>query len=153
MDIGIKRAGLDDAEVVGLLTSRSWQAGYRGIVPDEYLAGVTPELRAERFRAVLVQRPDVKFYFVLVDDIPAGVMNLHPCGDENAKGCGEIGVFYFLPEYWGKGCAAPAMEFAIDRLKKRSFSVAVLWVLEKNARARRFYEKQGFYFDGSKKEY
>jgi len=150
LDISIRKASIDDADILGQITSCSWQAAYKGIVPDDYLAGIAPESRAERFRAVLKQRPDVEFYIVLADDIPIGVMNLHPCADEDAKGCAEIGVFYFLPEYWGKSCAAPAMEFALSRLKELGFQTVVLNVLEENVRARRFYEKQGFVPDGTR---
>jgi ribosomal protein S18 acetylase RimI-like enzyme len=38
------------------------------------------------------------------------------------------------------------------RLKKKGFDKIVLWVLEDNASARRFYEKHGFAFDGTRKE-
>ena len=151
MDTVIRKASIEDAETIGYITSYSWQAAYKGIIPDDYLAGITPESRAERFRTVLKQRPDVEFYLVLADDIPIGVMNLHPCADDDAKGCGEIGVFYFLPEYWGMGCAAQAMEFALDRLRERGFPTVILWVLEENLRARRFYEKNGFILDGERK--
>lgn len=148
MECGIISAGVEHADIVGLITARSWQAAYKGIVPDEYLAKVTPEFRAERFKTVLAQLPDVEFYIALAEGNSAGVFNLHACMDEDAKGCGEIGVFYFLPEYWGTGCAVPAMEFALGRLKERGFEEVILNVLEENARARRFYEKQGFAPDG-----
>jgi GNAT superfamily N-acetyltransferase len=151
MDIRITKANIEHANVFGEIAARSWQAAYKGIIPDDYLSGVTSESRAERFKMALSQMPEVEFFLVSVDNIPAGVMNIHPCADEDAKGCGEIGAFYFLPEYWGKGCAAQAMEFALNRLRERAFPEAALWVLEENARARRFYEKHGFFPDGMKK--
>jgi GNAT superfamily N-acetyltransferase len=151
MDIRIEKATLADADVAGRISSASWKSAYKGIVPDWFLAGITPSVRAERFRTVLAEKPDVEFFLISVDTIPAGILNQHPCGDGNAAICGEVGVFYFLPDCRGCGCAAPAMEFALCRLRERGFSSVALWVLEDNARARRFYEKCGFSPDGAKK--
>lgn len=151
MNIMFKKASLEDAADVGYITSQSWQAAYSGIVPDDYLKEITPEFRTARFNAVFPLLTDAEFFLVLVDGKPVGVMNLHLCRDEDAKECGEIGIFYFLQEYWGKGYAAAAMDFALSRLRERGFSDAVLWVLEENCRARRFYEKQGFIIDGASK--
>ena len=151
MDLRIRKADLADADIVGTISARSWQVAYRGIVPDEYLEKITPEYRAERFRTVLPLLPDAEFYLVQEGKLPIGVFNAHTCRDENTGDCGEIGIFYFLPEYWGKGYAAPAMQFALDRLKERDYQSVVLWVFEENLRARRFYEKQGFVADGMSK--
>ena len=41
------------------------------------------------------------------------------------------------------------MAHALQALREMGFSQAVLWVLEQNSRARRFYEKQGFAADGA----
>ena len=44
------------------------------------------------------------------------------------------------------------MNYAVDMLKSKGYSEIILWTLEENNRAKRFYEKYGFIFDGSKKE-
>ena len=44
------------------------------------------------------------------------------------------------------------MQFGLDCLKDEGYERVSLWVLEKNERARRFYEKFGFRFDGTRKE-
>ena len=151
MSVSFRRAELEDADTVGFITSRSWQAAYRGIVPEDYLAGVTPEYRARKYRESYPLLEGVEFYLVFVDGSPSGAMNLHRCRDEGLTGCGEIGIFYFLPEYWGRGCATETMQFALERLKELGYGSVLLWVLEDNHRARRFYEKQGFVADGGRK--
>jgi len=44
------------------------------------------------------------------------------------------------------------MEFSFSELRLMGHDEALLWVLEENSRARLFYEKCGFTFDGAKKE-
>ncbi|NMB07774.1 MAG: GNAT family N-acetyltransferase [Tissierellia bacterium] len=43
------------------------------------------------------------------------------------------------------------MDLVISILKKEGCKQVALWVYETNKRARRFYEKCGFGFDGTKK--
>ena len=57
----------------------------------------------------------------------------------------EIEAIHSLPESWGTGLGAAMLDFA---LKGRA---AGLWAFEKNARARRFYEKHGFAFTGERR--
>lgn len=44
------------------------------------------------------------------------------------------------------------MEFAVSYAREIDYKRIILWVLEENYRARKFYEKCGFSFDGGKKE-
>ncbi|MEA2478037.1 MAG: hypothetical protein QOC87_2236, partial [Actinomycetota bacterium] len=44
------------------------------------------------------------------------------------------------------------MDVAMGELRKRGFTSGVLWVLEGNARARRFYEAGGWRPDGGRKD-
>jgi ribosomal protein S18 acetylase RimI-like enzyme len=57
-----------------------------------------------------------------------------------------------LEGFRGKGFGSMAMGFAVDRLKQRGYEEAIVWVLEENRTARRFYRNHGFALDGTKKE-
>ena len=71
-------------------------------------------------------------------------MGLLVCS-EQPDGRAEIEAIHSLPESWGTGLGAAMLEFA---LKGRAVG---LWAFEKNARARRFYEKHGFAFTGERR--
>ncbi len=149
MKIQLKRATLDDADAMGRIGALGWQAAYRGIVPDDVLDNITPDARAQRFRQAYQAFPEAMYWLVLSDGVEAGLINAHPCMDDDARDCGEIGAIYFLPEYCRQGLGSAAMAHALQALREMGFSQAVLWVLEQNSRARRFYEKQGFAADGA----
>ena len=57
---------------------------------------------------------------------------------------GEIVSIYLLPEYIAKGYGARLLRAVVEELGKFGFHHILLWVLEENLRARRFYEKNGF---------
>ena len=61
---------------------------------------------------------------------------------------GEVYAFYMHPSVWGTPATNWAFLFCLQRLKNMGYRSAVVWVLEENRRARRFYEKYGFSSEG-----
>jgi RimJ/RimL family protein N-acetyltransferase len=55
------------------------------------------------------------------------------------------------PEAWGRGLGRTLLEAATTKLRDSGYREAVLWVLDGNARARRFYEAAGWSADGTAK--
>ncbi len=55
---------------------------------------------------------------------------------------------YVVPEWWGKGVAAELHDRALEIVRELGFTRCHLWVLEENARARRFYERRGWQGNG-----
>jgi len=149
----IIRATIETAEDLGYVHATAWNHAYRGIVPDEYLNKYfIPEKRAEKFRKVLPST-DNEYYIAYFDGKPMGMVVLGKSGDDDAKeNAGEVSAIYLLSGYWGKGYGKKLMDFAVNRLKEFGCSTVTLWVLEENKRARTFYEKYGYVFDGTKKE-
>jgi len=77
-----------------------------------------------------------------------------PAEDESlAPETGEIYGIYLLPEAIGTGVGRDLFALATERLRAAGFARAILWVLETNERARRFYEAAGWRWDGARSEY
>ncbi|MDR2035081.1 MAG: GNAT family N-acetyltransferase [Coriobacteriales bacterium] len=137
------------ADAWGQINSVSWQKGYEGIIPADYLDAYTPEKRAQAFREKLLTDLKARFLFK-VDGCLAGLAILDKaCDEDTAETDGELLAFYFLPEYWGTPATHTAFEFCMNWLKEQGFSRAKIWTFEKNLRARKFYEKYGFFLDGA----
>ena len=86
-----------DAAEVSRLYMRSWQAGYKGLLPQEYLDA----LPADRWLHSFEGQPGS---FVAVDGCIVGHCCARPAADPRMQGWGEIHTLYVLPEYWGRGC-------------------------------------------------
>jgi ribosomal protein S18 acetylase RimI-like enzyme len=150
--VKIIRATVDRAEDIGYVHAMSWQSAYQGIVPQEYLANITPEKRADMYRKTLPSSQD-EYYIAYLDEQPMGMLVLGKSRDEDAsESVGEIYAIYLLADYWDQGYGKQLMNYAINRLRELSCRTVTLWVMEENNRARRFYERYGFVLDGSKKE-
>ena len=134
---------IDDFEAIGNIYSCSWKTAYQGIVPQHYL----DELSGHRWSSFLVDR-QYDAYVILDGDLYAGTSSICAARDEKMTGWGEIISIYILPEYVGKGYADPLFDCAVTALVEKGYKSIYLWVLDKNIRAHKFYEKHGFIKNG-----
>lgn len=141
------------AETFSQIHTISWKAAYHDCFPAPYLNGFTPEKRAEIFRRNYGVGEERPFLFHHAGT-PKGIAILGPSWEcEYPEDIGEICAFYTLPETWGTGFAQDGMRFCLRYFHEQGYQGAILWVLETNRRARRFYEKAGFRPDGTHKEF
>ena len=140
----IRRMLCSDEAEVGRLYVKSWRAGYRGLLPQDYLDGLGEWRWNSKFT-------DIPGSFVITDgDIIAGHSCARPAADEAMSGWGEVWTLYVLPEYWGKGYGSALLRNSVEWLSEQGFNRVYLWALDTNIRARRFYEKHGFCENGDK---
>lgn len=69
------------------------------------------------------------------------------CWQETEEGA-EIVAIHSLPESWGSGLGKEMLTQGLKQMGERKVS---LWAFKENSRARRFYEKNGFYWDGTQR--
>lgn len=154
-----------DGPAIGEVHVGAWRAAYAGLMPQSFLDSLDPKASGSTWAARLRQAgaPGTSSHggetaTVLVLENHAGRMvgissvgapQEHP--DELGDDVGELWMINLLPEAWGSGGGALLLEAAIDALRERGYRTAVLWVLDSNLRARRFYEKHGWVADGTAK--
>jgi ribosomal protein S18 acetylase RimI-like enzyme len=140
-----------DAEAIATIHVRSWQEAYRGQLSDEYLDGLKVEDRLAMHRYALEQPPPE--YRMWVAEEGGRVLGFAVTGrSEDADAderTGELYAVYLEPERVGTGLGRALLDHAVGDLRQRGFRAATLWVLETNARARRFYEVAGWAADGT----
>lgn len=153
--VTIRQATLADAEALARLHVRSWQWAYRGQLPDEFLDRMPDSMdrRIEARRAQLADLPpDYRVWIAEQAGQMVGFAVTEPSRDADAPpSTGEVSLIYLEQEAAGKGMGRTLFAYAVEDLRQRGFAQAILWVLETNARARRFYEAAGWYPDGASK--
>lgn len=128
----------DDLKALGELYARSWKVAYKGIMPQDYLDSLT----SDRWAAFLgLDRFTI--YVIFDEGEYKGAISYSAARDKGFDGWAEIVSVYLQPEYYGTGIAEPLFRSAEQALMQEGYRDVYLWVLEKNARAQRFYEKQG----------
>ncbi|MGZ4292357.1 MAG: N-acetyltransferase family protein [Gaiellaceae bacterium] len=143
----VRLASPADALAVETIRVRGWRAAYRHVFP----AGDLDELPidAERWRKRFEVPPPGWTTFVCVDGGGiVGFASVGPSRDED--GLGELYAIYVEPDVWSTGAGRALMAAAEGQLTSE-YESALLWVLEENPRARRFYERAGWAPDGARK--
>jgi GNAT superfamily N-acetyltransferase len=140
----IRPATPADAHTIATVRITSWRATYRGVVPDSYLDAMTPAESQDNWRAVAAG--EVAGAELLVCDIDGAVVGFAAYGAARPPDFGyggELYATYYLPEAMGKGYGT-AMVAAVARgLARLGHADMILWVMEANARGRRFYAGTG----------
>ena len=154
IDWRVRRAVRADAVAMGRVSVASWRAAYAGMMRDDTLAALSVEERAQMWRERLVDpgNPGVALVAEQMGAV-AGFVSVGPARDDDldADRVGEVWAIYVDPLFWGKGAGEALWTPALAALRERDFHECVLWVLDENVRARRFYEKQGMNCDGAVK--
>jgi len=148
MDLEVRLARPGEELAIARVHVGTWQVAYRGIVPDEVLDAMNAESRAAAYDADKWMTPEQPAWVAVRDDI-IGFAVAGPSRDED--GHGELGALYVESGEWGRGAGELLMNAVLDFLRPR-YPEATLWVLRDNPRARRFYEKHGWAFDGTIKD-
>ncbi len=71
--------------------------------------------------------------------------------DQIEPSVGHMARLYVAPDRWGRGIGSALYWAAIGFLREAAFAEATLWVLERNERARSWYEHLGWRPSGERK--
>jgi ribosomal protein S18 acetylase RimI-like enzyme len=148
----------DVAETVRL-RAESWRTAYAGIMPPAYLDAIDtgPETIARGVRHLRDNPPD---RHELVAERHGRVVAFCMCGPERpnprvapeAAPRGEVYALYAHPDSWSTGVGGQLLAAARAALAADGLAESVVWVLERNARARAFYERHGLRPTGERAE-
>jgi ribosomal protein S18 acetylase RimI-like enzyme len=140
----LRRARLSDARGIGGVQVASWRTTYRGMVPDDYLAGMSVEDHARRWTRLLGQPGNLALTFVVEE---AGQLVGFAMGGPEREGeprfRGELYAIYLLREAQRRGHGRALVEAVAGELVRQQLPSMLVWVLRDNLSARGFYERLG----------
>lgn len=150
----IRAALPEDCRAVAEVHVASWRAAYADILDPVFLDGLSVERREESWRQVL-SSGDSELLLGCIGSSVVGFASVGPSRDADAPPRrGELWALYVHPQSWSTGAGRDLWRAALARLQSLGFSSVSLWVLQRNARAIRFYSAAGFTVEvGSGKEF
>jgi GNAT superfamily N-acetyltransferase len=155
----IRRATSADAPAIATVHVRSWQAAYRGLLPQSYLDDLDPQQQRPQWDTVLESTDwPWRGTFVLCQGAEAssevvGFASMSPSrdADRDPTDVGELQTLYLHPDVWREGGGSALLHAVQHECGRARFHWAMAWVLETNVRARHFYEGRGWRSDGTSK--
>ena len=135
----VRNAKLEDMALAAEIMVTSFRTSFASFVSPETMDACA---NPENCRAMLEHiSHEGKMHFLLGGD--QGFL----CWQDAEDGA-EIVALHSVPASWGTGLGHAMITEALDRIGDRP---VYLWAFKDNTRARRFYEKHGFRWDGSER--
>jgi|SRR5580692_8637683 len=174
----IRAGSAADAAQVAAVQREGWFAAYDGIIAREIIDRVTAPDDGARIRQTFRTRPWQRMIVAVAANpetpepgepqatraapVVVGYASFgpevdvlgaswpHPVSGAGQEGLvAELYALYVRPARWSTGTGRALMDRVIARTSAAGYRDIVLWVLEENARARRFYERAGYSADGA----
>lgn len=140
----IKKATLCEVQDISRIHALSWKTAYKNIVPQPYLDNLLLDFWVTAFQT-WIQNKTIQVQIIYENGKPIGCAAYGKSRDEKLPDWGEIVSLYLLPEYFGKSYGIELFKSVMCDIKQLGYKNVYLWVLKDNQRAKRFYEKNGFY--------
>lgn len=151
----VRDATVQEADSIADVHIRTWQEAYRGQLPRELLERLPESFdrRLQLWKSIAGASEERESLLVAESDgRVVGFVHVRLSRDDDADvETGEVTAIYLRQSHWGQGIGWALLQEAMGRLRKLGFKRATLWVLETNARTRRFYEDAGWELEGAEK--
>lgn len=151
MQYSIKKVSFGDEETLAYIQTESWKAAFKDILPKEELERCTKIEKATAMYRRLLEQNIGNGYLMEVAGKAHAIAWWDETREKDMPGYAELICIHSLQNHWGEGYGSKLMETVLDDISKTGYSKVMLWVFEKNMRARRFYEKHGFITAGKEK--
>lgn len=152
MTVTLRTASRGDIDAIAEINRRSWSAAYRKLMRADVIEAMSHQEHqswvSERFGA------GARGWALVAEDDgePVGYIYTRPSDREgdDPRTDADLFALYVVPEAWGTSAGQKLHDEALSALFGNGFRRCTLWVVERNLRARRFYERNGWASDGAR---
>ena len=151
----VRQALPSDGAAMGQIHVAAWRSAYVGVISDSYLEGLDATTFGLRWEASLRESTGGSTVLVVLRD--DGVVAMCAVGPFRGRAepddpTGELWMLNADPSSFGTGAAVALHSAALQTLAEQGHRSAALWVVDRNPRARRFYEREGWATDGVERD-
>lgn len=153
-DLSLRPATAADSPLLAAMHTASWQATYRALLPEAFLAHEVGEERAAYWRARM-EAPGDDRRLVLIAELDRATPVGFVCVERQPGSPWGVLLdnLHALPAHQGIGVGKRLMQAAQDWARAQGEAQLYLYVLEGNAPAIAFYERQGWRYSGSEPDH
>lgn len=142
----IRPATPADAAGIASVHVESWRSTYPGMLPDQYLVGLSKDVYQRRWRSILSgAAARSRHTYVVQDHADDTILGFASCGPQRTSLAGYGGEFYaiyLLDQAQGQGLGRRLLAAMAQDLVAGGVQAALVWVLRDNPN-RFFYERLG----------
>lgn len=150
-DCSLRRAQALDAAAIAALHFISIGKTFSQSIPDYVNSRTLDDF--ERLWKERLDEPTCSTCVLIAGEQIVGFVSAGKSRDADAGDqCGSVDRIYLHPSVWERRLGGRLLKWCEDELIAQNYRQVTLWVFEPNARAIRFYERNGYRHDGLTKE-
>lgn len=145
----VRLAAPEDAEDIGRIRVKAWQAAYRDVMPRKYLDSLDPRANLDELGAIL--RSSQPSLVVRVVQQGGDVVAFSILGRPRFQASDdtlELWAVNVEPRHWSKGVGRALVRQSLDDARSGGATTLELWCIPTNRRACGLYESCGFVLTG-----
>lgn len=137
----IRKARLEDAEVIANIHVMSWKSTYVDLLDEKDLSNMTFDNRRTLWETILrMKRKDQCTFVIYNEEHIVGFISGGPERTKRFNYDSEIYTIYLLPDYQRQGLGARLLRVFGEEMKRQGYQSLLVWILKKNPSSR-FYER------------
>lgn len=144
MNIAIRKALIGDEKTLAYIQIESWKSAFADIISEEDMIKYTNIIKAEEMYSNVLNSDYAKVSILEIDSKPHCIAAWSKARNPEFSDSAELICIHSLCDNRGKGYGSEMMKHILEEIKNSGYENVLLWVFEKNNRARCFYEKHGF---------
>ncbi len=144
MNNKIRKARNGDEKTLAFIQTESWKSAFADIISAEDMGRCTDIVKAEAMYENVLKSGYAEISILEIDEKPHCIAAWSKARNPEFSDSAELICIHSLCDNWGKGYGTMMINHILDEIKNSGYNSVVLWVFEKNTRARSFYEKHGF---------
>lgn len=150
--IEIRKAISGDEKILAHIQTEAWKSAFGEILSKEDLIEYTNLERNEEMYANVLANNYANGSILSVDGKEHCIAFWSKSREKEEQNKAELICIHSLQNNWGKGYGLAMMSHLLDEIREAGYVEVILWVFEKNMRARKFYEKLGFKLTDKRKD-
>ncbi len=140
----IRAASSKDAGVIAQIHVQAWQETYRGLMPQAFIERQSVAQRRAMWERILGDPASSSTVVVAeIQGVVVGFASGGPSRSDDGEADVELYAIYVLKAHHRKGLGGALCRQLLGELAQKGAKRALIWVLDGNAGARRFYEALG----------
>lgn len=144
MNVTIRKAKNGDKKILAYIQTESWKSAFADIISADEMLKYTNIVKAEEMYTNVLKSGYAEISILEIEGKPHCIAAWSKARNPGFSDSAEIICIHSLCDNWGKGYGSKMMNHILEEIKNSGYGNVLLWVFEKNNRARCFYEKHGF---------
>lgn len=139
----IRHANFNDAAGIASVHVKAWRQSYKGILNLNYLKQISFTAKLQLREQILANQNSENISLIAMhEEKVIGFCDGGRAREISNEYNGEIYAIYLLEEFKGNGVGSELLSHMRKHLVNNALTPYIVWVLEANNHARKFYEKQ-----------